>query len=197
MARTKTFDEEEVLNKAMLFFWHKGYNGTSPQEILDELGLSRSSLYDTYGDKRSLFISALKRYRNTVTAQIVSTLEASKNVPDTLKGLFQISRNSCFQGESKRGCFMVNSKMELAPHDEEIAAIVKENREALETAFTGAIKRGQEAGQISKDNPPRALARFIMNNLWGLTAHAKSGADKRVFDDIIRITLSVVSADRA
>ena len=192
MARTKRFDEEEVLDKAMQFFWHKGYNGTSPQEILDELGLSRSSLYDTYGDKRSLFISALTRYRNTVTNSILQTLADAENVPETLKSLFIISKNNCFINEDKRGCFMVNSIMELATHDEEIAEIVKENREALENGFTGAIKRGQEAGQISKEHTPRSLARFIMNNLWGLTAHSKSGADKKVFDDIIRLTMSML-----
>ncbi|PWV46935.1 TetR/AcrR family transcriptional regulator [Chitinophaga sp. S165] len=192
MARTKRFDEEEVLNNAMLFFWHKGYNGTSPQEILDELGLSRSSLYDTYGDKRSLFISTLKRYRDTVTGDVIRLLETADNIPEAIKSLFQQSRNSCFSGEEKNGCFMVNSKVELALHDEEVAAIVKENREALENAFTNAIKRGQEKGQLSKDNQPRALARFIMNNLWGLTVHSKSGADKKVFDDIIRMTLSVI-----
>ncbi|MCF6406339.1 TetR/AcrR family transcriptional regulator [Chitinophaga filiformis] len=192
MARTKRFDEEEMLNNAMLFFWHKGYNGTSPQEILDELKLSRSSLYDTFGDKRSLFISTLKRYRNTVTAQIIEILEASENIPETLKLLFLQTKAQSFAGEDKRGCFMVNSKVELAPHDEEVAAIVKENREALENAFTSAIKRGQEKGQISKDNPPRSLARFVMNNLWGLSVHSKSGADKKVFDDIIRITMSVI-----
>jgi TetR/AcrR family transcriptional repressor of nem operon len=87
---------------------------------------------------------------------------------------------------------MVNSIMELATHDEEIAEIVKENREALENGFTGAIKRGQDLGQISKENTPRSLARFIMNNLWGLTAHSKSGADKKVFDDIIRLTMSML-----
>jgi TetR/AcrR family transcriptional repressor of nem operon len=192
MARTKRFDEEEVLNNAMLFFWHKGYNGTSPQEILDELGLSRSSLYDTYGDKKSLFISTLKRYRDTVTAQVIHMLETSENIPETIKMLFLQAKQECFNVEEKRGCFMVNSKVELAPHDEEILAIVKENREALENAFTVAIKRGQEKGQLSKDNPPRSLARFIMNNLWGLTVHSKSGADKKVFDDIIRMTLSVI-----
>lgn len=192
MARTKRFDEGEMLDKAMQFFWHKGYNGTSPQEILEALGLSRSSLYDTYGDKRTLFISSLKRYRETVTGQVIQILESSENVPETLKMLFQRTKNQCFVGEDKRGCFMVNSKVELAPHDEEIAAIVKENREALENAFTAAIKRGQEMGQLSKENPPRSLARFIMNNLWGLSVHSKSGADKKVFDDIIRIAMTVI-----
>jgi TetR/AcrR family transcriptional regulator, transcriptional repressor for nem operon len=192
MARTKTFDEEAVLDKAMQFFWRQGYNGTSPQEILDELGLSRSSLYDTYGDKRSLFLSALMRYRNTVTGQVIQTLENGENVPETLKSLFIVSKNSCFLDEDKRGCFMVNSIMELATHDTEVAEIVKENREALENAFTAAIKRGQEAGQISRDNTARSMARFVMNNLWGLTAHAKSGADKKVFDDIIRLTMSMI-----
>lgn len=63
MARTKTFDEVQVLEKAQAIFWCKGYNGTSMQDLVDGLGISRSSLYDTYTDKRELFLIALK---NTV-----------------------------------------------------------------------------------------------------------------------------------
>jgi TetR/AcrR family transcriptional repressor of nem operon len=63
MARTKLFSEEAILDKAMKLFWEKGYNATSAQDLVDGLGISRSSLYDTYGDKHSLFVTALKRYR--------------------------------------------------------------------------------------------------------------------------------------
>ena len=60
MARTKDFDEGEILNKAVTLFWHKGYNGTSMQELVDALGISRSSLYDTYVDKHTLYVKALE-----------------------------------------------------------------------------------------------------------------------------------------
>ena len=63
MPRTKSFDEIETLDKARDVFWEKGYNGTPPQDILDGTGLSRSSLYDTYGDKHTLFVRSLRRYR--------------------------------------------------------------------------------------------------------------------------------------
>ncbi|WP_431211456.1 TetR/AcrR family transcriptional regulator [Puia sp. P3] len=64
MPRTKSFNQEDMLDKAKDLFWRKGYNGTPPQDIIDETGLSRSSLYDTYGDKHSLFIKTLQRYRD-------------------------------------------------------------------------------------------------------------------------------------
>ncbi|MEJ0106748.1 MAG: helix-turn-helix domain-containing protein [Bacteroidota bacterium] len=61
MARTKVFDEQMVLDKAMNLFWQKGYNATSAQDLVNGLSISRSSLYDTFGDKHSLFVKALKQ----------------------------------------------------------------------------------------------------------------------------------------
>ena len=73
MARTKDFDEDEVLTKAMNLFWLNGYNGTSMQDLVDGLGISRSSLYDTFGDKRSLFLKTLENYKkNLFVFQFVS-----------------------------------------------------------------------------------------------------------------------------
>ena len=60
MARTKEFNEDQALDKAIEIFWHKGYNGTSAQDLVNHLGLSRSSLYDTFGDKQKLFVKSLK-----------------------------------------------------------------------------------------------------------------------------------------
>src|SRR6187402_2610436 len=68
MARTKDFDEKEVLKKAVYLFWDKGYNGTSMQELVDGLGISRSSLYDTFGDKHQLYLKALESYKQTQAA---------------------------------------------------------------------------------------------------------------------------------
>ena len=70
MARTKDFDEDEVLDKAMYLFWNQGYNGTSMQDLVDGLGISRSSLYDTFGDKHSLFIKTLENYKKNASSVI-------------------------------------------------------------------------------------------------------------------------------
>jgi TetR/AcrR family transcriptional repressor of nem operon len=193
MARTKQFNEDEVLEKAMEFFWRNGYNSSSPQEILLALGLSRSSLYDTFGDKHTLFISALKRYREKNTGAVIRMLEESENVLETIKELMQATRKGCVEG-GIRGCLMVNSKVEMAMSDVEVAGIVKENREAQEEAFAKAIRKGQEMGVINKNQQAKAYARYVINTLWGLSTYAKMpDADKRGFDDVIKVTLQVLA----
>jgi len=80
MARLKEFNEEDALDKAVAIFWNKGYNGTSAQDLVTHLGLSRSSLYDTFGDKHSLFIKALQRYQKKSYDDVSSLLQKSTNI---------------------------------------------------------------------------------------------------------------------
>src|ERR1700754_1337851 len=109
MPRTKSFNEEEMLDKAKDLFWRKGFNGTPPQDILDETGLSRSSLYDTYGDKQSLFLKTLKRYRDRETAAVITHLDGAEDVPLAIRRLFQETYQECFAPQGRRGCFMINT----------------------------------------------------------------------------------------
>jgi len=94
--------------------------------------------------------------------------------------------------QPRKGCLMVNTLNEVATHDEEVEDIVRENRQALEDAYARAIKRGQHQGLIARDHQPRALARYLLNSLWGLTTNLKLGLDKKAADDIVRITLSAL-----
>jgi TetR/AcrR family transcriptional repressor of nem operon len=87
---------------------------------------------------------------------------------------------------------MVNTLNEMAPHDAEIETIVKENRQALEDAYARAVRRGQQQGQIARTHSPRALARYLVNSLWGLTTNLKLGLDKKAAEEIVRITLSAL-----
>lgn len=192
MPRTKSFDEIEVLERATDLFWALGYNGTPPQTILDGTGLSRSSLYDTYGDKRSLFLKCLRHYRETETVAGIRYLDEAPDPAAAIRRLFQGYWEFAQAYRQHKGCLMVNTLNEVAPHDTEVAEIVRENRQALEDAYFRAIRRGQQQGRINKNHPPRALARFLVNSLWGLTTQIKLGIEKKVADDIVKITLSVL-----
>jgi TetR/AcrR family transcriptional repressor of nem operon len=192
MPRTKSFDEVEVLDKATDLFWAQGYNGTPPQTILDGTGLSRSSLYDTYGDKHSLFLRCLQRYRDTETVAGIRFLDEATDPASAIRKLFQGYWDYAQTCRQNKGCLMVNTLNEVAPHDEEVAAIVEENRQALEDAYYRAVRRGQQQGKISRTHQPRALARYLVNSLWGLTTQIKLGIEKKAADDIVRITLSVL-----
>jgi TetR/AcrR family transcriptional repressor of nem operon len=192
MPRTKSFDEKEVLERATDLFWAQGYNGTPPQTILDGTGLSRSSLYDTYGDKHTLFLKCLRYYRATETVAGIRYLDEAPDPAAAIRRLFQGYWEFAQAYRQNKGCLMVNTLNEVAPHDSEVAEIVQENRQALEDAYFRAIRRGQQQGKINKIHPPRALARYLVNTLWGLTTQIKLGIEKKVADDIVKIALSAL-----
>lgn len=192
MARTKEFNEDQALDKAIEIFWHKGYNGTSAQDLVTHLGLSRSSLYDTFGDKQKLFSMALQRYQKQGQDYVKNLLEETEDVKATLTVIFKQAVLESLEDRITKGCFMVNSSVELAMHDEEIARIVNDNRQTMEEVFLKAVTKGQEAGQISTKQNARTLARFIFNNYTGIRVLARSGEkDKQVYDDILKAIFSL------
>lgn len=193
MARTKEFNEDKALDKAIEIFWHKGYNGTSAQDLVTHLGLSRSSLYDTFGDKQKLFSKSLKRYQQQNQDVVKDLLDKSDNIKETLHDIFKQAVLESLEDRITKGCFMVNSSVELAMHDEEIAKIVKNNSQTMEEVFTNAVKKGQELGQISKQQDARVLARFIFNNYSGIRVLARTRErDKQVYDDIVKAVFSIL-----
>jgi TetR/AcrR family transcriptional repressor of nem operon len=193
MSRTKQFKEEEILDKAISLFWDKGFNGASAQDLVDNLGISRSSIYDTFSDKRTLFIKALLQYRKKAGDELKEVLADSKDVKETIRAIFQQAVLETLQASENKGCFMVNTTTELAIHDNEIAKIVNDNRNEIQHFFFEAIQRGQKNGTISKDKDALALSRFIFNSYSGIRVSARSsGIDKATLDDIVKVTLSVL-----
>lgn len=192
MARTKEFNEDQALDKAIEIFWHKGYNGTSAQDLVTHLGLSRSSLYDTFGDKQKLFSKALQKYHQDNYVKVKEILETSANIKETLSVIFKLAVVESLEDRITKGCFMVNSAVELAMHDGEIAQIVSDNRKIMGEVFYNAVKKGQELGQISTKQDARLLSRFIFNTYSGIRVLARAGEkDKEVYDDILKAMFSL------
>lgn len=193
MARTKEFDEEKALDKAIEIFWHKGYNGTSAQDLVDHLGISRSSMYDTFGDKQKLFVKSLKRYQKQNQDAITHLFNFSENIKDTLQDIFKQAVIESLEDRITKGCFMVNSSVELAMHDSEIAKIVQDNSDTMINIFKDAIQKDQDQRQISAKTDAKVLARFIFNNYSGIRVLARTGEmDKQVYDDIVKAILSLL-----
>lgn len=191
MARTKAFDENTVLDKAVSQFWCSGYNGTSMQDLVDCLGINRSSMYDTYGDKHTLFIAALKRYRSQMAGAMIQTINESASIKETIRKLFDGAVAEALSDQSQRGCFMVNATVDVAPHDPEVAEIVRANRQDVEEAFCEAIQQAQERGEVSRHHDAMALSRFVFSAFNGIRVTAKSGAERAAYEDIIKVVLSV------
>jgi TetR/AcrR family transcriptional repressor of nem operon len=192
MARTKDFDEKEVLNKAIQLFWQKGYNGTSMQDLVDGLGISRSSLYDTYTDKHTLFVKALESYQSSGAAKIQEAIACSGSAKQAVEKLLEFTTNDLLSDEQQKGCFLVNAKVEAAVHDAEVQHILCRNDQQMEEAFEQIIQKGKDSGEFKNPLPARALARFVFNAVKGMQVTAKSTIDKTLFNDIIQLTVSVL-----
>jgi TetR/AcrR family transcriptional regulator, transcriptional repressor for nem operon len=192
MARSKDFDESEILGKAVCLFWHKGYHGTSMQELVDYLGISRSSLYDTYVDKHTLYIKALEFYQQSSGSQMCTIVTNTPSAKAAISQLLELVTSNLLNDEQHKGCFMVNAEVEVAPHDAEVKDIICKNEQQLEAAFHRAIQQGQESGEITNQQDARALTRFFLNTVKGIRVSAKSTTDKAFFNDIIQTALSVL-----
>ena len=192
MARTKDFDENEVLKKAVCLFWDKGYNGTSLQDLVDGLGISRSSLYDTFGDKHQLYLKALDTYRQGYGSQLCTLTREASSAKEAIQRLLELVVNDLLNDEQRKGCFMVNAGIELGSHDEEVNQLICDTEKQLEQAFLKVIRQGQEKGEIDKDRDAQALARFLNNTVKGMQVSVKSTTERGFFEDIIHTTLTAL-----
>lgn len=194
MAGKKVFDEVKVLDKAMNLFWRKGYNSTSAQDLVDELGISRSSLYNAYGDKHSLFIKSLLKYRKEWIEPAIEGANSTTDAEQYIKSLFDFIKKETFDLNQTKGCFWVNTAIELSPSDSEVTVIAKKIMTDMENAFYKAIKTGQKQGIFTTSQTARSLAKFVFNAISGLRVNVKLDANEKTFDIVTNICLSVLKA---
>ena len=187
MPRPKEFDPDKALEKAMQVFWRKGYEATSVQDLVDQMGINRFSLYATFGDKHRLFLSALNRYQQKLVSENLRALEHSQEGLQAIRRFFQASVEWALAQKSCQGCLMTNSTVELAAHDKDAAAIVRASLKRIEEAFYKALLRAREKGEIGESQNLRDYARFLTNNAQGLGVLTKVRPDRRVLEGIIRI----------
>lgn len=192
MARSKDFDEGEVLVKAAKLFWLKGYNGTSMQELVDHLGISRSSLYDTYVDKHTLYVKALEFYQQDSYRHINDILATTPSARETIRRLLEFITYTLLSDKQQKGCFMLNAEVEVAPQDAEVMALVCKNDRQIEEAILQTILKGQKSGEINNKQEAKVLTRFFVNIIKGVRVSARSTTDRAFFDDIVQISLSVL-----
>ncbi len=192
MGRNKEFDTALVLRRAIEVFGEYGYEGTSLQELLSHLGIARQSLYDTYGTKRDLFLSAVKTYLEGKNAAVVERLEAPGSVKEAIRDIFQEGVNVLKDPERSKACFIINSAIEQIPHDPDLARYFEGQTKQLETAFYQALRRAQAEGELKEHLDISALARYLNQSRLSLTFIAKVSADFDQLQDYVEVSLSVL-----
>ena len=139
VARPREFDEAEALEAAMCCFWAKGYEATSTRELAEQMGLAGASLYNAFGDKRSLYRRALDHYLQQSVHERVRRLEATKKPLPAIRAFFAEIIERSVTDRQRRGCMLVNSALEVAPHDNEIRKVVSEELIYIESFFADAL----------------------------------------------------------
>jgi TetR/AcrR family transcriptional repressor of nem operon len=188
MGRPKAFDRDQALEKAMHLFWTKGYEATSVDDLLGAMEIGRQSLYDTFGDKRALFLAALERYQGLLDDFLRSCLADTTSVKAALRRLFDDTIAEPHE-RKRRGCLMVNTAVELAPHDPEAARRVADSQRASERLFVRALELARDRGELAAETDVRPLARFLMTVLQGLRVAAKADPSPARLRDIADVAL--------
>jgi TetR/AcrR family transcriptional regulator, transcriptional repressor for nem operon len=191
MAGKKSFLPEQVLNKAMDLFWKQGYEGTSIEDLLQDMGLGRGSLYDTFGDKHALYLAALSRYLAKYQGQVAEVLQQTGSLSEILERLFQAVIEELLSDPARRGCFLVNATVEMAPHDPEVNTIVQSALQELEEGFYRLLIKAQVSGDLSWTQDPHQLAHFLSGTLVGIRVLARGQQSRRVLQDVVKTALSV------
>lgn len=195
MARTKSFDQEETLNKILMMFWQKGYHQTSLQDILKAGGISKQSMYDTYGDKRTLFLKVLALYReiNTkaIEQQVKEKLDSNTPVLEILHGMIYKSRTP---DENIRGCLVTNSMVEFREADGEIRTEMNEILLFLKEKMKFLIEKGQKHGEITTKLNSVQISDVLMNARNGLQVGEFYDMPAEIQNDIADNTIDLIRA---
>lgn len=174
MARTKEFDPDVVLQRALELFWERGYEATSMADLVEHLGIARASIYATFGDKHTLYLRALDRYVRTRDPDPIEVLSQPGPVLPALRALVEAYAAESVCDERRRGCMVVNTAVELMSRDPQAARQVEANWDFLETALTSALTRARAQREIPRDKDPRALARFLLVLLQGMRVFGRA-----------------------
>ncbi|SFI86871.1 transcriptional regulator, TetR family [Paenibacillus sp. UNC496MF] len=182
MARNKTFNIDDAIEKAMRVFREKGYEGASMQDLVDATGLSRSSIYETFGSKKDLYLVALDRYGDQ--AQDLTGILYGKG---TAKELLLAFFDRLIAHNMPQSCLMVSASLEMCGHPE-VKSRVQAEAAGSERAFYQLLARAASNGELKGSPDLRALAQFLVNARHGITVSAVT-SDRQALDNIVAVTL--------
>jgi len=190
MSRTKEFDPELALAKAMSVFWRSGYENTSLETLMREMGIAKQSLYDTFGDKRSLYLKALTYYRDQTNGDMQRMLDEIPSVKDGFaKLLYGLAAETREQHE--RGCLLLSANLQRDLKDAVVRDFLRDNQARVEAIFAQALRRAQQKGELSPREDAGTLARFFVVTIQGMRAMARLKSDRKALDQVVKVALSV------
>lgn len=185
MARPREFDEDAVLDAAIRCFWSQGYEATSVRDLAGSMGLTGASLYNAFGDKRSLFRRALERYLDQGIRKLIVRWEQEPSPTTAIRGMLSELISRSVEDKERRGCFLINSALEVAPHDPEFGRMIDDAMGETESFYRRCVERGRRDGSIDPGQSPENLARMLLGIQIGIRVMARTRPDRAVLEGMV------------
>jgi TetR/AcrR family transcriptional repressor of nem operon len=191
MARSLEFDRTKALEAAMKLFWARGYTATSLPDLLETMGIARSSFYASFGTKRELFSECLELFGDRTLA-MVDTDAKKLHAAALPRAFFEATLLDVSQSKAKHGCMMVNTLLELADVDPELNQLAAQKLSAIENAFAKAFRHAQKASALDTSRSPEELASMVMTINLGLRVQSRQNPTQQALKPIIENSLSML-----
>ncbi|WP_418459178.1 TetR/AcrR family transcriptional regulator [Brucella intermedia] len=194
MARPREFDEEEVLSRAVEHFWQYGFEATSIRDLATATKLTTASLYNAFGDKRAIYSRALTFY---VERSFGDRVQRFGKLPpkDAINAFFCEIVARSLSDADRKGCMLVNSALEVAPHDTEFLEVIAKVLTQVEAFFKSCLTNGQEDGTISRRQTADHMAGALLGTLLGVRVLARTRPEKELLEGMIKPVLSLLEPD--
>ena len=192
MARLKEFDEDSALDTAVDCFWSRGYEATSVRDLAREMGIGGASLYNTFGGKRALFERVLERYANRSTRERIARLEATHRPREAIRAFLAEVIERSLKDPDCKGCLLVNSALDVAPHDPELGRAVTGYLEEIRSFFQRAVEAANKAGETPPGTDANALSIHLLGVLTGMRVLARTGARRQTLEAVVRPALDLL-----
>jgi TetR/AcrR family transcriptional repressor of nem operon len=188
----KQFDTDVVLEKAMQVFRAHGYEAASLSELLKHMGIGKKSLYDTFGNKQSLFLKALEHYAHTTIRDMRVRLSAEGSPLTNLKHLLQDWYDTNNQPGSC-GCMLGTNIADFNTEDEAIAKVMRGYLQQLEDVLTATLTQAKTQDELSSDIDPRNLARLLLCTTQGMALLGRIMDNDPTLAGALEATVSLLS----
>ncbi|CAL9601703.1 HTH-type transcriptional repressor ComR [Streptomyces sp. enrichment culture] len=191
MPRTREFDTEAAVSRAMELFWTRGYEATSVRDLTQHLGIGQGSLYAAFGDKDGLYRAALEHYRTTLAADALRSLEEEADARTAIRTLLTERIRVAVRSDG-RGCLAVNAVCERLPRDATTRRTVRDMQDASREALAEVLRAAMERGEIAARHDPHTAAAFLVTFLNGLLVSSKITPDARSLEPLVDIALTAL-----
>ena len=196
MGRLKAFDVNDVLDRAVDCFWQHGYEATSVRDLADRMGIGGASLYNAYGDKRALFVTALARYADRSMRERIARLEKSGRPKEAIRAFLAEIIDRSLEDPDRKGCLLVNSALDVAPHDAEIGRVIAGCFGELRAFFRRNLEAARAAHQVPRQTDLDELAGHLLGVVLGVRVLARTGANRAQLDAVARPALRLLAMPR-